>query len=89
MRFSIILRRIGGTTVFMIGIVALILPVLPGWFLIAVGLYILSIDSPGMQLRLDMLSRKYPIVDRTLAQVERRFGVTRKRGYTTDEPPKL
>lgn len=89
MRFSVLLRRIGGTTVFMVGIVALILPVLPGWFFIAVGLYILSIDSPGMQARLDALAHRYPHVDRALATVERRFGVARERGsrYTDVKPP--
>lgn len=88
MKFSVLLRRIGGTTVFMLGIVALILPVLPGWFLIAVGLYVLSLDSPGMQARLDALAHRYPLVDKVLASVEKRFGVARDRGsrYTTSAP---
>lgn len=75
--------------VFMLGIVSLILPVLPGWFFIVLGLYILSLDSPGMQARLDALARKYPQFDKVLQRVERRFGVARNRtsGYTEDKPP--
>lgn len=90
MRFSVLLRRIGGTTIFMVGIVALILPVLPGWFLIGLGLYILSLDSPGMQSRLDALALRYPHVDRVLGIVERRLGVAheRQKRYTESQASK-
>ena len=90
MRFSVLLRRIGGTTIFMVGIVALILPVLPGWLLIGLGLYILSLDSPGMQNRLDALARRYPHVDRVLATIEKRLGVAgeREKRYTDSQTPK-
>jgi len=90
MRFSVLLRRIGGTTLFMVGIVALILPVLPGWFFIAFGLYILSLDSPGMQNRLDALARRYPHVDRMLGMVEKRLGVAgeREKRYTASQETK-
>jgi uncharacterized membrane protein YbaN (DUF454 family) len=76
------LRRIGGTAVFILGIVALVLPVLPGWLLIGVGLFILSKDSPGMQDRIMALRRRYASVDKVMREVERRFGPREK----TDVP---
>jgi uncharacterized membrane protein YbaN (DUF454 family) len=74
MRWSVLLRRIGGTAVFILGIVSLVLPVLPGWVLIGAGLYILSKDSPGMQGRIHALRARYHRVDRIMSEVERRFG---------------
>jgi uncharacterized membrane protein YbaN (DUF454 family) len=64
--------------VFILGIVALVLPVLPGWLLIGVGLFILSKDSPGMQDRIMALRRRYRHADRVMGEVERRFGPREK-----------
>lgn len=74
MRWMVFFRRVGGTAVFMLGIVALILPILPGWLLIGVGLYILSLDSPGMQERIFALRKRYPHADKVMTEVESRFG---------------
>jgi uncharacterized protein YqgC (DUF456 family) len=78
MRWTVLLRRIGGTAVFILGIVALVLPVLPGWLLIGVGLFILSKDSPGMQDRIMALRRRYVHVNKIMTEVERRFGPREK-----------
>jgi hypothetical protein len=74
MRWGVIMRRTGGTAVFILGIVSLILPILPGWLFIGVGLYILAQDSPGMQERIASLRARYRHVDRVMDEVERRFG---------------
>lgn len=72
-----IIRRIGGMLLFVIGIVSLILPVLPGWILIILGLYVLSIDSRNMHERLRYLRGRYVVVDRILYRLEVR-GVIRR-----------
>jgi uncharacterized membrane protein YbaN (DUF454 family) len=74
MNWMVLLRRIGGTAAFMLGIVSLVLPVLPGWLFIGIGLYILSKDSPGMQGRINVLRSRYRHVHTMMTEVERRFG---------------
>lgn len=63
MNLMIILRRVLGTILFIVGVLGLLLPVLPGFLLIGVGLYFLSLDSPGMQLRINQLRREYKHFD--------------------------
>ena len=74
MKWMILVRRIGATALFMLGVVGLILPVLPGIFFIAIGLYVLSIDSPGLESRINVLRGKYHHVHKTMNHVEARFG---------------
>lgn len=74
MRWAILFRRVGGTAAFMLGIVSLVLPVLPGWLFIGIGLYILSKDSPGMQGRIRALRARYKRIETLMGHVERRMG---------------
>ena len=67
-------RRISGTSLFMVGIVALPIPVVPGWLLIGVALYILSIDSPGMRPRVAALRVRHPFLNRVLVPLDRLLG---------------
>ncbi len=57
----------------MMGVFALVLPIIPGWLLIALGLYILSIDSPGLERRLRTLRARFPRIDRFLEKHDGRF----------------
>jgi len=66
MNLMIILRRVAGTILFIVGLLGLILPILPGFLLIGVGLYLLSLDSPGMQLRIHQLRQEYPHFDKLM-----------------------
>ena len=70
----ILVRRILAGAVFTLGITGLILPILPGLFFIVVGLYILSLDSPRIEKRINMLREKYHHVHKTMNHVETRFG---------------
>lgn len=45
-RGSPILRRVAGAILLLIGIAGLLLPILPGWLLIFVGLALLGIKVP-------------------------------------------
>ncbi len=45
---------------FVFGLAALVLPLLPGWLLIGFGLYLMSIDSPAMQGHIHRYRTKYP-----------------------------
>lgn len=73
-------RRIGGTAIFIVGVVALALPIIPGLLLIAFGLYLLAVDSPGMQTRITVLRTRHAYLDRFLAPVDRLLG------HATTEP---
>jgi uncharacterized membrane protein YbaN (DUF454 family) len=74
MNLMILLRRTIGTISFMVGLIGIVLPVLPGVILIALGLYILSIDSPGLSLRLRQLRNRYRYFDIAMSHIEKRFG---------------
>jgi type II secretory pathway component PulF len=66
-------RRIGGIVLFASGVFSLLLPIVPGWLLIAVGLYLLSIDSPALQRRFIILCIRYPLCDRFHKSARRLF----------------
>lgn len=70
----------------MLGIVSLVLPVLPGWLFIGIGLYVLSLDSPGMQGRIRALRVKYRRVDSVMKEVERRMGHTPVDAHASEKP---
>ncbi len=54
------LRKTVATGLFVFGVVGLALPLLPGWLLIGVGLYLMSIDSPTFQAHIHRYRTKYP-----------------------------
>ena len=83
MKFGIFIRRAIGTGAFIAGIIALILPVLPGWLFIGVGLYFLSLDSPGMQQRIKILRDRYMHFDTLMKSIDARFG--KKEDYESDK----
>lgn len=87
MRWAILFRRVGGTAAFMLGIVSLVLPVLPGWLFIGIGLYILSLDSPGMQGRIRTLRARYKRIETLMSHVERRMGHKQSPEPSTKTPP--
>lgn len=61
------LRKTVATGLFVFGVAALALPIIPGWALIGMGLYLLSIDSPSMQGSIARTRAKYRSLDRLLA----------------------
>ena len=66
LRHKPILRKIVATALFVFGVVALVLPLLPGWVFIGVGLYLLSLDSPEMQEKISHYRTKHRALDRLL-----------------------
>lgn len=58
-----LLRKTVATGFFVFGTVALALPLLPGWLLIGLGLYLLSLDSPRIQERFEHYRGRYRAVD--------------------------
>ncbi len=71
-----IIRKMAGSILFIMGVFALVLPIIPGWLLIALGLYILSLDSPGLDRRLRVLRSRFPHIDRLLSKHDGRFSKT-------------
>lgn len=61
-----ILRKAFATGLFVCGVVALILPILPGWLFLGAGLYLMSIDSPIMQEHIARYRLKSQMVDKIL-----------------------
>lgn len=84
MNLMIIMRRIGATLLFVVGLLGLILPVLPGLPMIALGLYFLSLDSPGMQLRLMQLRRKYHAFDKLMRLTDTKIDIVHKEDIEED-----
>jgi uncharacterized membrane protein YbaN (DUF454 family) len=74
MNLMILVRRTIGTVSFVVGLIGIVLPVLPGALLIAFGLYIIALDSPGLSLRLRQLRARYHSFDVVMAEIEKRFG---------------
>ena len=66
------------TTLILIGIVGLILPVMPGWVFIIPGLVILSDHSPRVKRLLDWCRRKFD---------DARTATGRKRSATMEDRP--
>jgi hypothetical protein len=62
-----------GIVLFLFGLISLVLPVSPGILLIALGLYVLSIDSPGLRRRIDAIRARYTAIDRACAPIDRFF----------------
>jgi len=69
-----LLRKIGGTVIFMIGVIALPIPIIPGWFLIGAALYIFSIDSPDIHAYIGKLRMRYKIINYVLMPLDRLLG---------------
>lgn len=67
-------RRTGGVVLCTVGVFSLALPIIPGWLLIVVGLYLLSVDSPGLKRRFGLLCARYPLLDRIRQKGHRLFG---------------
>jgi uncharacterized protein YqgC (DUF456 family) len=86
-RWTVFLRRVGGTAVFLLGVIGCILPIIPGFPLIGVGLYLLSLDSPGMQSRIRALRLRYPRVDRFVHKIEHSLGAKIPGGSDEDNVP--
>ncbi len=61
-----VLRKTVATGLFVFGVVALVVPLIPGWVMIGVGLYLLSIDSPKMQGAVLRYRTRYASFDRLL-----------------------
>lgn len=60
------LRKTVATGLFVFGVVGLALPLLPGWALIGVALFLLSIDSPVMQGNIARYRAKFRYLDHAL-----------------------
>ena len=69
-----VLRRIGGTLAFLVGTLFLLIPLIPGWPLIGVGLYLLSVDSPEFDDRVRALRKRFSLLDSILAPLDRFLG---------------
>jgi hypothetical protein len=67
------LRKTVATGLFIFGVVALALPLLPGWIMIGLGLYFLSIDSPVMQGHIARYRAKFRYLDHALRHSYDRF----------------
>jgi|GEM_PF-2146654 len=61
-----LLKKTVATTLFVFGIVSIILPILPGWLFIGLSLYIFSVDSPRIQAKILHYRTKHTSVDRIL-----------------------
>lgn len=66
LRHKPILRKNLARGAFLIGVIGLAIPILPGWGLIGISLFLFSIDSPELQSRVHRYRTKYLSLDRVL-----------------------
>jgi len=59
-----------------------LLPMVPGWLLIGLGLYLLSVDSPGMQHRIGAVRARYAFIDRLFVPLDKLYA---RSNQPTDE----
>jgi uncharacterized membrane protein YbaN (DUF454 family) len=65
---------VSGIFLVAIGLAGLVLPILPGIILFAVGIILLSLVSPAVRWRLEKLTRAYPKVHSIVIGIENRVG---------------
>ena len=58
-----------GTICIFLGLPGLVLPILPGWLLLALGLLLLSIDLPFFERLVQWLEEKIPRIKKPLERV--------------------
>ncbi len=63
-----------GWALLLLGVVGLVLPVLQGWILIAVGALLLAPDVPLFTRLVAWIERRVPAVGGTLRRLRRRLG---------------
>jgi uncharacterized membrane protein YbaN (DUF454 family) len=71
-----------GIVLVMLGIVGIILPILPGWGLIFVGLILISLESPIVDQNINMLVSKNKKLE--YYYLKTRFWVRNNLGYEID-----
>src|SRR5262249_43612500 len=62
-----------GLLLVLLGIPGIVLPILPGWLLIAIGLIVLSRQVKSARRLVEWLRRRSPSLDRGLVATEGRF----------------
>lgn len=72
--FRIAFRQTFGWTLLGVGVAGLVLPVLPGWLLIAWGVLVLAPDIPLFQRLIDRIEHKLPRLKAALHRMKRRDG---------------
>ncbi len=60
------LKKAVATGLFVFGVIALIVPFIPGWICIGLGLYLFSVDSPRIQAKILHYRTKHTSLDRIL-----------------------
>lgn len=61
-----LLKKTVAISVLFFGMAGVVLPILPGWVLIGLGFYILSVDSPRIQEKILTYRTKYRFLDQAL-----------------------
>jgi uncharacterized protein len=61
-----ILRQTIGWAFIVLGLAGLVLPILPGWIFIALGILLLADDIPLFRRLIDKVERRWPQTHRTL-----------------------
>jgi uncharacterized protein len=72
--FVRLLRNALGWATLALGVAGLVLPVLQGWLLIALGALLLAPDVPFFAKVLDRIERRFPALRHPIARMRSRFG---------------
>ncbi len=61
-----VLKKTVATGLIVFGVIALVVPLIPGWVCIGLGLYLFSVDSPGIQGKILHYRTKHASLDKIL-----------------------
>lgn len=64
-----------------IGLAGLVLPLIPGIVMIAVGVYIISLASQSLGLKIDLLKEKYPTFGYHFDRIDKKISKFIKKAY--------
>lgn len=71
-RWKRLLILIVGWAFIVLGVLGLFLPILQGILFLAIGSYLLSLESPWVRRKMLLLQRRYPKLGATLEEARRR-----------------
>ena len=74
-----VFRIIIGVALLLLGLVGLVLPILQGWLLLAIGCIVLSVDIPYIRNIIVLIYRRFPYLKHPLKKWRSWLGHKRKR----------
>lgn len=73
-----------GSLSLVLGVIGLVLPILQGWFFLALGVILLSKDIPLFRRLSDWMHKRFPIIDRSNQKARERLRQFKTRWFKSN-----